>query len=88
MASRRIIDSDVFLFADLIKGGLESGDSSPVTMHEMGHFWGMGHDFRVNADGTALHETIVGYTKDTDYVTPWDYEEIQDLYSLPFVITV
>ncbi len=87
LASRHIIDSDIFLFSDFLNNELASGEPSPVTMHELGHFWGLGHDFRVNADGSARHESIMGYSKGTNTISPWDFEAIRDLYNAALVIT-
>lgn len=87
LASRKIIDSDVFLFADLIGDKLALGEADQTTMHEMGHFFGLGHDFRVGANGKALHDTIMGYSQGSSTITEWDFAAIRDLYDAGFVVT-
>ncbi len=88
LASRKIVDSDVFLFADIMGDELSDGVASSTTMHEMGHFFGLGHDFRIDSSGEALHPTIMGYSQGTDTITEWDFESIRELYVDSLQITL
>lgn len=82
LATKRIVDADVMLFMDhtQVSRSLDKGEKSGVLMHELGHFWGLGHEFKSDAKGAALHPSIMGYSKGTSLITSWDYEAIRDLY--------
>lgn len=82
LASKRIVDSDVMLFMDHYQVAipLQAGEESPVLMHELGHFYGLGHEFKTDATGAALHPSIMGYSQASEVITSWDYEAIRDLY--------
>lgn len=82
LASKRIVDADVMLFVDHVQvaSQLTKGAKSGVLMHELGHFWGLGHEFKTDAKGAAIHPSIMGYSKGTSIITDWDYEAIRDLY--------
>jgi len=82
LASKRIIDSDVMLFMDHgpVYRQTTSGSKSSILMHELGHFYGLGHEFKTDADGNALHPSIMAYRNQTSDITPWDFEAVRELY--------
>ncbi|RYZ53095.1 MAG: hypothetical protein EOP07_18440 [Proteobacteria bacterium] len=82
LASKYLVDADVMLFVDHVKvaSQVASGKKSAVLMHELGHFYGLGHEFKTDAAGKALHDSIMGYSQGTSLITDWDYEAVRDLY--------
>ncbi len=88
LATKRIVDADIMLFMDHIQvsSQVAKGAKSGVMMHELGHFWGLGHEFKVNAQKEALHPSIMGYSRGSSAITEWDYEAIRDLYGESLLI--
>ncbi len=88
LATKTMIDSDIFIFMDhsRVANGMITGKASPTLTHELGHFFGLGHEFTRNEDGTAAHPSIMGYSQGTTAVTSWDFEAIRDLYGQPLTI--
>lgn len=80
-ASKVMTDSDVFVF--FAHGAVSSefeGEASPVLMHELGHYFGLGHEFRTDVLGSPLHPSIMAYSRATDSIAEWDYAAIHALY--------
>ncbi|RZA15099.1 MAG: hypothetical protein EOP10_26930, partial [Proteobacteria bacterium] len=86
LASKEKIDSDIFLFTDQrqVAAELLSGEKGLTLTHELGHFFGLGHEFKQNEAGEPLHPSIMGYSKKALIVTSWDFEAIRDLYGESF----
>ncbi len=85
LGTKKLVDSDIMLFTShaTVKAQISSGDPSAVLMHETGHFFGLGHEFKTDpATGKALHPSIMGYSQGTAQITDWDYEAIRDLYGM------
>ncbi|MBC7661067.1 MAG: hypothetical protein H7249_15320 [Chitinophagaceae bacterium] len=82
-ASKEIVDSDVMIFTSHPQIALQfaKGAQSAVLLHEMGHFYGLGHEFKKDAAGKALHPSIMGYSTGTNAITAWDFDAIRDLYT-------
>ncbi len=89
LATKSLIDADIMIFMDhpRVAAGMVTGKASPTLTHELGHFFGLGHEFSKNADGTAAHPSIMGYSQGTTSVTSWDFEAIRDLYGESLGIT-
>lgn len=72
-----IIDADIFVWVkEIEKDGDINNQASylaGVTSHELGHFFGLDHQF------DEQFESIMSYDK-TDYLTEYDYETIEILY--------
>ncbi|RZA22077.1 MAG: hypothetical protein EOP10_15900 [Proteobacteria bacterium] len=86
LASKEMIDSDIMLFTDqrAVAAQLLSGEKSSTLTHELGHFFGLGHEFKRDEAGAALHPSIMGYSQGASIVTSWDFEAIRDLYGESF----
>ena len=73
----QIIDADIFVWVKEVEkdGDINSQASylTGVTSHELGHFFGLDHQF------DEQFESIMSYDK-TDYFTEYDYESISILY--------
>lgn len=72
-----IVDSQIFIFQDALNRFRESYLVTAV--HEMGHFWGLGHEFSRDARGRILHPSIMGY-EGVSSITDWDAAAILALY--------
>ncbi|HET9237683.1 MAG TPA: matrixin family metalloprotease [Oligoflexus sp.] len=83
-ASKALIDSDIFLFVDHapVRQQLIFGESETL-VHEIGHFLGLGHEFRKDENDKALHPSIMGYSQGTTSISAWDFEAIRSLYGAP-----
>ncbi len=83
-ASKALIDSDIFLFLDHfpVRAQLTVSESKTL-IHEIGHYLGLGHEFRKDESNLALHPSIMGYSKGTTNVSSWDFEAIRKLYGAP-----
>lgn len=80
-AAKYFLDSDIFLFYDNVPVSDEfDGTASSVLMHEIGHYFGLGHEFRRDALGRPLNPSIMGYSGATPFITDWDFAAIQALY--------
>ncbi|MCB0363110.1 MAG: matrixin family metalloprotease [Bdellovibrionales bacterium] len=75
--SGEIVDGDIFLFGrEWVKeGGLLDFDLTKLTRHEFGHFLGLDHQFKI--------PSIMSYNKQDIYLTKYDYDAIEELYSEP-----
>lgn len=76
------IDSDVFIFMDHVGRELNRGLASPTTTHEMGHFFGLGHEFETDEPGHKHYLSIMGYSDGTDVIMKEDFEAIRALYGM------
>ncbi len=81
-AAKTIIDSDIFIFMDHKTFGY-NGSSDETASHEIGHFFGLGHEFSKDEGGASLYESIMGYSEGVDYVTDRDFEAIRAIYNAP-----
>ncbi|HET9237301.1 MAG TPA: hypothetical protein VFO10_08620 [Oligoflexus sp.] len=72
-----IVDSQIFIFQDALNRFRES--YLVTATHEMGHFWGLGHEFSRDARGRTLHPSIMGY-EGVSSITSWDTDAILALY--------
>jgi hypothetical protein len=72
-----IVDSQIFIFHDALSRFRES--YLVTATHEMGHFWGLGHEFSRDARGRTLHPSIMGY-EGVGSITSWDTAAILALY--------
>jgi hypothetical protein len=83
-ASKSFIDSDIFLFLDHapVRQQLIFGESETL-VHEIGHYLGLGHEFRKDEQDEALHPSIMGYSQGTSSISAWDFEAIRSLYGAP-----
>lgn len=75
-----LVDSHIFIFMDALNRFNES--YVPTTIHEVGHFWGLGHEFSRSAQGQILHRSVMGYSN-VENVTDWDTAAILALYPRP-----
>ncbi|WP_141734962.1 hypothetical protein [Oligoflexus tunisiensis] len=73
----RIVDSQIFIFHDALSRFREAYLLTAV--HEMGHFWGLGHEFSRDIRGETLHPSIMGY-EGINSITDWDKAAILALY--------
>jgi hypothetical protein len=83
-ASKALIDSDIFLFLDHapVRQQLTFAESETL-VHEIGHYLGLGHEFRKDEKDQALHPSIMGYSQGTSSISAWDFEAIRSLYGAP-----
>ncbi len=72
-----IVDGQIFIFQDALNRFRES--YLVTATHEMGHFWGLGHEFSRDARGNILHPSIMGY-EGVSSITDWDAAAILALY--------
>jgi hypothetical protein len=72
-----IVDSHIFIFQDALNRFREP--YLVTATHEMGHFWGLGHEFSRDARGRTLHPSIMGY-EGVSSITSWDTAAILALY--------
>lgn len=72
-----IVDSQIFIFQDALNRFREP--YLLTATHEMGHFWGLGHEFSRDARGRTLHPSIMGY-EGVSSITSWDTAAILALY--------
>ncbi len=79
LAAKTQIDSDVFIFMDHVAREM-NGKESKTTTHEMGHFFGLGHEFKEDEKGGPLYPSIMGYSQASSTVSKRDFEAIQALY--------
>ncbi len=82
LASKYIIDSDIMLFMDhpQVSRQVTTGTKSSILMHEMGHFYGLGHEFSTDPKGVPIHPSIMAYRNQTLEISPWDFDAIRELY--------
>jgi hypothetical protein len=73
----RIVDSQIFIFHDALRRFQEG--YLLTALHEMGHFWGLGHEFSRDIRGETLHPSIMGY-EGVSSITEWDKAAILALY--------
>jgi hypothetical protein len=73
-----IVDSQIFIFHDALNRFREPYRVTAI--HEMGHFWGLGHEFSRDASGQVLHPSIMGYEDGINSITSWDTAAILALY--------
>jgi hypothetical protein len=72
-----IVDSQIFIFHDALNRFREP--YLVTALHEMGHFWGLGHEFSRDSSGRTLHPSIMGY-ESVSSITSWDAAAILALY--------
>jgi hypothetical protein len=72
-----LVDSQIFIFYDALSRFRES--TLVTATHEMGHFWGLGHEFSRDSRGRTLHPSIMGY-EGVSSITSWDKAAILALY--------
>ena len=79
--AQRIIGSDVFVFEKPHERfqSARSTYENATFIHEFGHFLGLGHPFKKDADGNALYPSIMGYDQITE-IQAYDREAIAALY--------
>lgn len=81
-AQKSIIDSDTFIFMDWVRFD-DEGSANDTVVHELGHFFGLGHEFSKDAQGEALYFSIMAYQDAANEVTDRDLDAIYELYGTP-----
>jgi hypothetical protein len=79
LASKSIVDSDIVIFLRNKRGEF-LGQAGETTMHELGHFFGLGHEFAEDSAGLALYRSIMGYSQGSDTIQTRDFEAIRGIY--------
>ncbi len=77
-SSWELIDSDVMIFMDIVGDGF-TGQANETMTHELGHFFGLGHEFE--EEGHDHYRSIMGYSDGTQNVTQGDFDAIRALYN-------
>ena len=82
----RILASSVFIIDETIKKfagpSLENYRTllRVTTAHEVGHFIGLGHEFRKNSQGQSLFPSIMSYDRSVSGITEHDRQAVRELY--------
>lgn len=73
------VDSDIIIFATNADAPYR-GQSDQTIVHELGHFFGLGHEFSKTETGAALYESVMAYRHATENVSERDRQAIRALY--------
>lgn len=79
---KEILSAPIFLFLPTIKKLSQDyfAQVQATAVHELGHFLGLGHEFRKNLDGSSKYKSVMGYDPAISKVTEHDQQAVFTLY--------